>query len=233
MMGSPETEKERKDNEGPQWRATIESFAASATEITWGQIHTCITAGGCAGNEAGAETRSDQWRQSALPVINITWVEAKAYIDWLNTLVEGEPYRLLSEAEWEYAARAGTTTPFNTGETLTDTQANFNATRSYNDSPRGSWPRRPMPAGYYPANAFGLHEMHGNVAEWVADCSVRSYLGRFGTATVYDEHNCRTRAVRGGSWEKVPSYVRSAIRDGFPDTGRDDGIGFRVARDRE
>eukprot|EP01013_Petalomonas_cantuscygni_P031204 TRINITY_DN57386_c0_g1_i1.p1 TRINITY_DN57386_c0_g1~~TRINITY_DN57386_c0_g1_i1.p1 ORF type:complete len:575 (-),score=94.34 TRINITY_DN57386_c0_g1_i1:1444-3168(-) len=233
MMGSPETEKERKDNEGPQWRATIESFAASATEITWGQIHTCITAGGCAGNEAGAETRSDQWRQSALPVINITWVEAKAYIDWLNTLVEGEPYRLLSEAEWEYAARAGTTTPFNTGETLTDTQANFNATRSYNDSPRGSWPRRPMPAGYYPANAFGLHEMHGNVAEWVADCSVRSYLGRFGTATVYDERNCRTRAVRGGSWEKVPSYVRSAIRDGFPDTGRDDGIGFRVARDRE
>ena len=233
MMGSPETEKERKDNEGPQWRATIESFAASATEITWGQINTCIAAGGCAGNEAGAETRSDQWQQSALPVINITWVEAKAYIDWLNTLVEGEPYRLLSEAEWEYAARAGTTTPFNTGETLTDTQANFNATRSYNDSPRGSWPRRPMPAGYYPANAFGLHEMHGNVAEWVADCSVRSYLGRFGTATVYDERNCRTRAVRGGSWEKVPSYVRSAIRDGFPDTGRDDGIGFRVARDRE
>ena len=90
-----------------------------------------------------------------------------------------------------------------------------------------------MPAGYYPPNAFGLHEMHGNVAEWIADCSVRSYLGRFGTATIYDEPGCRTRAVRGGSWEKVPSYVRSAFRDGFPDTGRDDGIGFRVARDRD
>jgi formylglycine-generating enzyme required for sulfatase activity len=233
MMGSPASEKDRKDNEGPQWRATIEPFAASATEITWGQINTCIAAGGCAGNEAADETRSEQWQQPALPVINITWVEAMAYVDWLNARVEGEPYRLLSEAEWEYAARAGTTTPFNTGDALTDTQANFNATRSYNDSPRGTWPRRPMPAGYYPPNAFGLHEMHGNVAEWIADCGVRSYLGRFGTATVYDERNCRTRAVRGGSWEKVPSYVRSAFRDGFPDTGRDDGIGFRVARNRD
>ena len=233
LMGSPDGEKERKDNGGPQWRATIEPFAASATEITWGQINTCIAAGGCVGNEASDETRSDQWQQPAIPVINITWVEAMAYIDWLNTRVEGEPYRLLSEAEWEYAARAGTTTPFHTGETLRDSQANFNASRVYNGSPKGTWPRRPMPAGYYPPNAFGLHEMHGNVAEWIADCSVRSYLGRFGTATIYDEPGCRTRAVRGGSWEKVPSYVRSAFRDGFPDTGRDDGIGFRVARDRD
>jgi formylglycine-generating enzyme required for sulfatase activity/uncharacterized caspase-like protein len=233
LMGSPDREKERKDNEGPQWRATIEPFAASATEITWGQINTCIAAGGCVGNEASDATRSDQWQQSGLPVINITWGEATAYIDWLNTRVEGEPYRLLSEAEWEYAARAGTKTPFHTGETLTDAQANFNASRVYNDSPRGTWLRRPMPAGYYPPNAFGLHEMHGNVSEWIADCSVRSYLGRFGTATLYDEPGCRTRAVRGGSWEKVPSYVRSAFRDGFPDTGRDDGIGFRVARDRD
>ena len=233
MMGSPETEPERKDNEGPQWRASVATFAVSATEITWGQLTACIASGGCAGNEAADETRSDQWQQPALPVINITWREAMDYVDWLNARVEGEPYRLLSEAEWEYAARAGTTTPFNTGETLTDQQANFNAGRIYNGSARGTWPRRPMPAGYYPPNAFGLHEMHGNVAEWIADCSVRSYLGRFGTATVYDETGCRTRAVRGGSWEKVPSYVRSAFRDGFPDTGRDDGIGFRVARDRE
>ena len=233
MMGSPATEKERKDNEGPQWRATIKPFAASATEISWANLTACVEGGGCVGNEAANETRSDQWQQPGLPVINITWVEAMAYVDWLNTRVDGEPYRLLSEAEWEYAARAGTTTAFNTGDTLTDQQANFNAGRIYNDGPKGVWPRRPMPVGYYPPNAFGLHEMHGNVAEWTADCSVRSYLGRFGEATVYDERGCRSRAVRGGSWEKVPSYVRSAIRDAFPDTGRDDGIGFRVARDRD
>ncbi|MEE2922806.1 MAG: SUMF1/EgtB/PvdO family nonheme iron enzyme [Pseudomonadota bacterium] len=233
LMGSPESEAERKDNEGPQWRATLAPFAASATEITWAQLDACIADGGCTGNKAAQETRSQQWQQPGLPVINITWVEAMAYVDWLNTRVEGEPYRLLSEAEWEYAARAGTRTPFHTGETLSDQQANFNAGRIYNNGPKGSWPRRPMPAGYYPANGFGLHEMHGNVAEWVADCSVRSYLGRFGAASVYDEQGCRSRAVRGGSWEKIPSYVRSAFRDAFPDTGRDDGIGFRVARDGE
>lgn len=233
IMGSPDAEPERKSNEGPQWRAEVDTFAASATEITWGEINACIAGGGCAGNAAAAETRSEQWQLPALPVINITWKEAAVYVDWLNTKVDGEPYRLLSEAEWEYAARAGTTTPFHTGETLTDAQANFNAGRRYNDSEPGNWPRRPMPAGYYPANAFGLHEMHGNVAEWTADCSVRSYLGRFGKASVYDEKGCRSRAIRGGNWEKIPSYVRSAFRDAYPDTGRDDAIGFRVARDKD
>ena len=232
VMGSPETEAERKSNEGPQWQVQVDSFAASGTEITWAQLNACIEDGGCAGNGAAAETRSDQWKMPALPVINITWGEAQAYITWLNSRVEGEPYRLLSEAEWEYAARAGTTTPFHTGETLGGGQANFNATRLYNGSARGDWPRRPMPAGHYPPNAFGLHEMHGNVAEWTADCSVRSYLGRVGKADVYDETGCRSRAIRGGNWEKIPSYVRSAFRDAYPDTGRDDALGFRVARDR-
>lgn len=233
VMGSPETEAGRKSNEGPQWTVQVAPFAASETEISWTQLNACIADGGCAGNGAAAETRSDQWKMGALPAINLTWKEAMAYVDWLNSKVEGEPYRLLSEAEWEYAARAGTTTPFHTGETLSDAQANFNAGRRYNGGEPGSWPRRPMPVGHYPPNAFGLHEMHGNVAEWTADCGVRSYLGRAGKAGVYDETGCRTRVIRGGSWEKVPSYVRSAFRDAYPDTGRDDGIGFRVARSED
>ena len=233
LMGSPETETGRKSNEGPQWQVSVDTFAASATEISWAEINACIADDGCTGNGAAAETRSEQWEMGGLPVINITWKEAMDYIAWLNSKVQGEPYRLLSEAEWEYAARAGSTGPFHTGDTLTSTQANFNAIRRYNGSDSGDWPRRPMPVGHYPPNGFGLHEMHGNVAEWTADCGVRSYLGRTGKAGVYDETGCRSRAIRGGSWEKIPSYVRSAFRDAYPDTGRDDGIGFRVARDRD
>ncbi|MEZ5945640.1 MAG: SUMF1/EgtB/PvdO family nonheme iron enzyme [Hyphomonas sp.] len=231
LMGSPESEAERKGTEGPQWQASVGVFAASATEITWAQLDACIADGGCAANKARAETRSEQWTRGAMPVVNITWPEAMDYIRWLNEQVDGEPYRLLSEAEWEYAARAGTATAFNTGDTLSDKQANFNAGRQYNGSAKGTWPRQPMPAGHYPANAFGLHEMHGNVAEWTADCWFHDYLGRAGNANVEDKTGCRTRVVRGGSWEKVPSYVRSATRDSYPDTGRDDSIGFRVARD--
>ncbi len=230
LMGSPAGEAERKSGEGPQWQASVGLFAASAKEVTWAELDACIAAGGCSGNGAHAGTRSDQWQQGALPVINITWPEAMNYVRWLNTQVDGEPYRLLSEAEWEYAARAGTTTPFNTGEALSDTQANFNASRSYGGSAKGGWPRRPMPAGYYPPNAFGLYEMHGNVSEWTADCWFSDYTGRMGQATVQDKTGCRSRVVRGGTWEKVPSYVRSAFRDSYPDTGRSDGIGFRVAR---
>jgi formylglycine-generating enzyme required for sulfatase activity len=231
-MGSPDSEDQRKDGEGPQWQAQVNEFAASATEVTWASITACRDAGGCADIKADDETRSDQWLQPTFPVVNITWPEAQSYITWLNTQVNGEPYRLLSEAEWEYAVRAGTTTAFYTGDALPGDAANFNATREYNGSKQGGWPRTLMPARTYAPNPFGLYEMHGNAAEWVADCWSTNYLGRAGSAAVLEKRNCRTRAVRGGSWEKIPSYVRSAYRDAYPDTGRDDAIGFRIARDR-
>ena len=230
-MGSPDSEVERKSGEGPQWQAQVATFAVSATEITWADIKACRDAGGCADIKADDETRSDQWLQPSFPVVNITWPETQIYIAWLNTQVSGEPYRLLSEAEWEYAARAGTQTAFYTGEALPGDAANFNAMREYNGSQRGGWPRTLMPARTYAPNPFGLYEMHGNAAEWVADCWSSSYLGRAGTAAAFDKRNCRSRVLRGGSWEKIPSYVRSAYRDSYPDTGRDDSIGFRIARD--
>jgi formylglycine-generating enzyme required for sulfatase activity len=229
-MGSPETEVDRKDGEGPQWRVNVDTFAVSATEITWANVKACRDGGGCADIKADAETRSEQWLQPAFPVVNITWPEAQSYIAWLNTQVTGEPYRLLSEAEWEYAARAGTQTAFYTGDALPGDAANFNATRVYNGSPKGGWPRTLMPARTYAPNPFGLYEMHGNAAEWVEDCWYSNYLGRTGDASAQQKSNCRTHGVRGGSWEKIPSYVRSAYRDAYPDTGRSDGIGFRVAR---
>ncbi|MCA8902051.1 MAG: SUMF1/EgtB/PvdO family nonheme iron enzyme [Hyphomonas sp.] len=231
LMGSPDTEAERKTGEGPQWRADVSLFALSEKEISWVDLDACIAAGGCAGNAARAETRSAQWAMPAMPVVNITWKEAADYVSWLNSQVEGEPYRLPNEAEWEYAARAGTTTAFNTGDTLSGTQANFNATRVYNGSAKGSWPRSPMPVGSYAPNAFGLYDMHGNAAEWTADCWYSNYLGRSGKAAAMTGSDTCSRVTRGGNWEKIPSYVRSAARDAYPMSGRDDAIGFRVARD--
>ncbi len=232
LMGSPGNETQRKDNEGPQWRAEVATFAASATEITWEQLDACIAGGGCAGNAAKAETRSDQWKRPTMPAVNITWNEAMDYVSWLNSQVEGEPYRLLNEAEWEYAARAGTTTAFSTGNVLTDKDANFNAGGTpYNGGPKGKFPRQPLPVASYPPNAFGLYDMHGNAAEWLADCSVYNYTGRSGKAAAETGAEKCSHAVRGGSWDKVASYVRSATRDFFPASGRKDSIGFRVARD--
>lgn len=232
LMGSPETEPERKDTEGPQWQPQVGAFAASEKEITWADLDACIAGGGCAGNKAKAETRSDPWKRPAMPVVNITWWEAMDYVRWLNDQVEGEPYRLLNEAEWEYAARAGTTTAFNTGDYLTDKDANFNASgRQYNGGPKGKFPRQPLPGGMYPANGFGLYDMHGNVAEWTADCWFHDYTGRIGQAVAEQGAEKCSRSVRGGGWDKVPSYVRSAVRDAYPSSGRKDSIGFRVARD--
>lgn len=231
-MGSPDSEPERKATEGPQWQPQVAIFAASEKEISWADLDACIAGGGCAGNKAKAETRSDRWKRPAMPVVNITWWEAMEYVRWLNEQVEGEPYRLLNEAEWEYAARAGTETAFNTGDYLTDKDANFNASgRQYNGGPKGAFPRQPLPVGAYPPNAFGLYDMHGNAAEWVADCWFHDYMGRIGKASPEEGAEMCSRVVRGGSWEKVPSYVRSAVRDAFPSSGRDDAIGFRVARD--
>lgn len=232
MMGSPESEDQRKATEGPQWRAEVGMFAVSATEITWAQLDACLAAGGCQGNEARAETRSQKWQRPNMPVINITWLEAREYVRWLNDQVEGEPYRLLNEAEWEYAARAGTTSAFYTGDVLTDKDANFNAGGTpYNGGPKGEFPRQPLPVASYPPNAFGLYDMHGNAAEWIADCWSHDYTGRSGRAAAELGAEKCSRVVRGGNWEKVPSYVRSATRDAYPSSGRDDGIGFRVARD--
>lgn len=234
LMGSPDNEAERKATEGPQWRPEVGLFALSEKEITWADIDACIAGGGCTGNAAKAETRSDQWKRPAMPAVNITWFEAMDYVRWLNEQVDGDPYRLPNEAEWEYAARAGTGAAFNTGDYLTDKDANFNAGGSqYNGGPKGRFPRQPLPPGMYPANAFGLYDMHGNVAEWAADCWVHDYTGRIGKAVAEQGAEKCSRVVRGGSWEKIPSYVRSAVRDAFPSSGRDDAIGFRVARDAD
>ncbi len=231
VMGSPEDERDRKTDEGPQREIQIASFAVGKMEVTFGQYEACRSEGACS-HDPKADLRVDAlWLLDDRPVMNVSIADAEAYIAWLNSKTDGTPYRLLSEAEWEYAARAGTTSPFSTGDGISSEQANFNGQRSYDRKAAGGpYLRKPTAVGSYAPNAFGLHDMHGNLAEWTADCYRRSYAGLPANGSAIPGDAGCAHAVRGGDFNKVPSYVRSAKRDSEPGSRRDDAIGFRVAK---
>ena len=154
---------------------------------------------------------------SSLPAIQVSWHQAVEYAAWLRTLT-GSPYRMLTEAEWEYCCRAGTTTLFNTGNDLEPGQANY----FYDEHGFKVGPGRRTPQGSYAPNAFGLEDMHGNVCEWVADSWRPSYAG---------EADLGARVIRGGAWDYLPRLLRSAWRDYAPPETQRDNLGFRVACD--
>ena len=169
-------------------------------------------------------------------MIHVSWYDVLDYLAWLSGKT-GEVYRLLSEAEWEYVTRAGTTTPFHTGDTISLDQANYDERYSYPggefiDAPRR---RRTVPVGSYAANAFGLYNMHGNVSEWVADCPRRAgggYQNAPVDGSVWEGGDCSTRILRGGSWFRGPNFMRSAHRSLLGRLFvRTKSLGFRVARE--
>jgi formylglycine-generating enzyme required for sulfatase activity len=143
----------------------------------------------------------------------------------------GQKYRLPSEAEWEYAARAGTTTPFHTGQTITTGQANFHGDYTYNGSAKGEYRQKSVPVGSFKANDFDLNDMHGNVFEWVQDCWHETYENAPINGGSW-ETNCKDtrRVLRGGSWSGYPRFLRSADRDRDAPVNRSGDAGFRVAR---
>jgi formylglycine-generating enzyme required for sulfatase activity len=223
-MGSPSSELYR--GAETQHRVTIPAFDLGKDEVTFAQWDVCVSDGGCGGHRP-----DDQgWGRGTRPVIGVSWGDAKAYVAWLSRKT-GKQYRLPSEAEWEYAARAGTTTPFSFGQTLTTDQANFDGTTGYGTGPAGLNRQKTMPVGSFPANAFGLHDMHGNVWEWMEDCWSDEYTADSPkTGAAYVQANCGGRVMRGGSWEDYPGDVRAAARVG---SGKDEqswADGFRVAR---
>jgi formylglycine-generating enzyme required for sulfatase activity len=175
----------------------------------------------------------DRWDR---PVEGVTWFEAVEFCERVSKLT-GRKYRLPSEAEWEYACRAGTTTPFYFGETITPELVNYNANYTYGDGPKGEYRRQTTPVGQFPANAFGLYDMHGNVWEWCADDSHDNYVGAptDGSAWVDSKKDNSTKSntrLRGGSWAFDPNFCRSAIRNNY--VRRDDhsgSTGFRVVCD--
>ena len=170
--------------------------------------------------------RSDRgWGRGGRPVIDVSWEDAEAYVAWLSRET-GESYRLPSESEWEYAARAGTTTRYSWGQDVGRNRANCRDCGSRWDGDQTA------PAGSFAANGWGLHDMHGNVWEWVADCWHENYARapRDGTAWT-SGGNCGRRVLRGGSWSNTPVYLRSANRNNLRcRRAQRRQRGFRVSR---
>ena len=177
-MGSPSSEPDRDDDEGPQRTVRIGyKLAVGKYEVTWSQWEACVSAGACSNSGPDGRGGDEGFGKGSRPVINVSWNDAHAYVKWLSRKT-GHTYRLLSEAEWEYAARAGTTTPFSFGSTISTRQANYNGNYTYNGGSKGEHRQKTVSVGSFPANAWGLHDMHGNVWEWVEDwyksgCAVR------------------------------------------------------------
>ena len=213
--GSYEMGSTKYGNEEPVHRVTIsEPFAVGVYEVTFGEWDACVSGGGCNGYRPG----DDGWGRGSRPVVDVSWKDAQAYVGWLSRKT-GQGYRLLSESEWEYVARAGTTTEFHFGNDISRSQANY----GWNEG-------KTVSVGSYPANRFGLHDVHGNVREWVEDCWNDNYRGAPSDGSAWESGDCSLRVLRGGFWSSPLEFARSAVR-GRLDTGnRNDLIGFRVAK---
>ena len=220
MMGSAPGEESRGSDEGPVHRVTIaKPFAVGKYEVTFAEWDACVVAGGCGGHRPGDRG----WGRGRRPVINVNWDDAKAYVRWLSDKT-GKQYRLPSESEWEYAARAGTTTRYNWGHDIGRNRANCDGCGSRWDN------EQTAPAGSFSANPFGLHDMHGNVWEWVEDCWNERYVGAPSDGSAWTDGNCSRRVLRGGSWDFIPRVLRSAYRNRNRAGYRYFIFGFRVAR---
>jgi formylglycine-generating enzyme required for sulfatase activity len=205
-------------------------FALGRTAVTFAMWDAAVAAG--FKPPEGAETPDDEgWGRDDRPVINVNWYDAEAYCAWLNQSLGLRPgtYRLASEAEWEWACRAGKTEPFSFGETISTDQANYDGRSIYGKGEQGVYRQRSVPVGSLPANPWGLHEMHGNVWEWVED-TYDPYPEVATDSSPRVDGDESKRVLRGGSYYIFPQGLRSARRKGDPPGLRFSGFGFRVAR---
>ena len=206
------------DQEEPVHEVRIaRPFAISKYEVTFADWQTCLDGGGC----NGYSPEDSGWGRADRPVINVSWNDAQAYLSWLSQET-GEQYRLPSEAEWEYAARAGAATAYTWGNRIGRNLANCQGCRSQWDNDQTA------PVGSFPENAFGLHDMHGNVWEWVQDCWNGSYEGAPTDGRAWEVRDCEFRVLRGGAWNTQTRWVRSAHRMASATPVR--AYGFRIAR---
>lgn len=230
MMGSPEGEARRNADEGPQRRVVIaQPFAIAKYEVTFAEWDACVAKGGC------SHKPSDEgWGRGRHPVVNVSWSDAQQFVSWLAKST-GLPYRLATEAEWEYAARGVAVAtqpspPFSTGPTIGYKQANYDANFVYGSGKMGVYRQKTLEVGSLPRNAFGLHEMHGNVWEWVQDCYKPDYREAPIDGSAVESSDCRLRVMRGGAWNYYPWTLRSAYRYASPGDVRLNNGGLRVAR---
>ena len=216
-IGSPESEPERSSWEGPQREITIKPFFMGKYPITQAQW------------QAVMGSNLSRLKGANLPVENVSWNDAVAFCQQLSKRT-GKTYRLPSEAEWEYACRARTTTPFYFGETITPELVNYDGDYPYGNAPKGKYREQMTPVGSFQvANNFGLYDMHGNVCEWCADPWHESYRGIPADGSVWEfGGNDSYRMLRGGSWDLCSWHCRSAYRGKDVPDYRFKDIGFRV-----
>lgn len=218
-MGSPADEKGRSDDEGPRHQVKIPyRFAVGKYEITFQEWNACVAAGACS-----HQPDDYGWGKGMQPVVDVSWNDAREYVGWL-TKRTGKSYRLLSEAEWEYASRARTTTRYPWGDEPGTGRANFDGSGSKWSS------KQPATVGGFAANDFGLHDMIGNVWEWTQDCWKGNYKGAPGDGKAWESGDCGRRVVRGGSWDVGPDFARAASRIWYQPDSRNISLGFRLAR---
>ena len=211
--------KDAYDDEKPVHRVKMPAFKLGKHEVTFAQWDACVADGGC------DYSPDDQcWGRGNQPVIGVSWDDAQSFIAWLNSRTGGH-YRLPTEAEWEYAARAGATTKYSWGNDIGGNRANCG------DGCGDSY-EYTAPVGSFPANAWGLNDMHGNAWEWVQDCYNDSYRGAPNDGSAWESGNCGWRGGRGGSWGNNARHLRSANRSWGGRAGRNDfASGFRLAQD--
>jgi formylglycine-generating enzyme required for sulfatase activity len=217
MMGSLESEKGRTQDESPQHQVNVPGFSMGKFVVTQEQYQQIMGKNPSYFTQKGAKR----------PVEEVSWDDAVEFCRMLSENT-GREYRLPSEAEWEYACRAGTTTPFHFGETITTELANYKGTSIYASEPKGKHLQRTTDLGSFPPNAFGLYDMHGNVWEWCQDDWHNNYSNAPKDGSGWTSQSGNTKALRGGSWGNIPVYCRSAYRTYNALAYHYFNIGFRV-----
>jgi eukaryotic-like serine/threonine-protein kinase len=220
IMGSPANEEKRSEDEGPQHQVAVPEFYLGQTLVTQGQWQALMGS-----NPSGFKGDSN------LPVDSVSWLDAMDFCQKLSRKT-GHTYRLPSEAEWEYACRAGATTPFTFGATITSAVVNYGGNYTDAKAAKGEHRKKTMVVGSFPANLFGLYDMHGNLWEWCLDEWSDSYQNApdEGSAkgNITSRDGSKKRVLRGGSWFNLPEYCRSAIRNRGNSNARGSSMGFRV-----
>jgi len=214
------------DDEKPVHRVTVPAFKMSETEVTFAQWDACVSAGGC-----GHDPDDEGWGRGNRPVIRVSYEDiTQQFIPWLNKAT-GKTFRLPSEAEWEYAARGGSTSKYNWGNSISCSKAQYDGGKSSACYflPGGDYRGTAKVKSYRP-NIYGLYDMHGNVWEWTEDCWSGSYNDTPVNGSAWQRADCAKRVLRGGSWSNVPPSLRSASRESNTATARYFNHGFRLVQ---
>ncbi len=223
LRGSPEGEGSK--NEKPQRKITVEPFFTGKFQVTQAQWRVIASLPKV---KHDLKPNPSYFKGDDLPVEQVSWGDAVEFCARLSKHT-GKEYRLPSEAEWEYACRAGKTTPFHFGETITGELANYDASRTYANEPSGEYREKTTPVGSFPPNAFGLYDMHGNVWEWCAGTWLDNYENAPTEGSAWLSGKSSKKVTRGGSWFNSPWYCRSACRKSLNSFYHCNHNGFRVA----